>query len=97
MVNGFRHLPYDERLQKLGLVKIENWFKRAEMIETFKMLLCLDKCDSSLFVTLDKGVGRGHNLKLYKKLSRLYIMKHSFGYNVVDDWNSLDDVTMCCQ
>ena len=27
LVNGFRHLPYDVRFQKLGLVIIENLFK----------------------------------------------------------------------
>ena len=55
-MNGFRHLPYDVRLHKLGLVQIENRFKRADMIETLKILHGLDKCDSSLFFTLDKGV-----------------------------------------
>ena len=68
LVKGFRHLPYDERLQKLGLVKIENRFKRADMIETFKNMHGLDKCDSSLFFTLDKVVYRGHSrLRLFKK------------------------------
>ena len=70
LVNGFRHLHYDERLQKLGLVKIEKRFKRADMIETFKILHGLDKCDSSLFFILDKGVCIGHSLKLIKKWAR---------------------------
>ena len=65
--NGFRLLPYDDRLQKLELVKIENRFKRADMIETFKILQGLDNYDSSFFFTLDKGVCRGYSLKLFKK------------------------------
>ena len=36
--NGFRHLPYDERLQKLELVKIENRFKRNIYIELSNLI-----------------------------------------------------------
>ena len=64
------------------------------MIKTFKILHGLDKGDSSLFFTLDKVVCRGHSLKLFKKRARLDLRKHSFGYRVVDGWNSLDDVTV---
>ena len=48
------------------------------MIETFKILHGLDKCDSSLFFTLDKVVCRGYSLKLFKKRARLDLRKHSF-------------------
>ena len=91
------YLPYDERLQKLGLVKIENRFKREEMIETFKILHGLDQSDSSLFCTLNKEVCTGHSLKLFKKRARLDLRKHSFAYRAGDDWNSLDDVTVTSQ
>ena len=64
---------------------------------TFKILHGLDKCDSSLFFTLDKGVCTGHSLKLFKKRARLDLRNHSFGYKVVDDWNSLDDITVTSQ
>ena len=47
--------------------------------------------------TLNKRVCRGHNLKLFKKRARLDLRKHSFGYRVVDDWNSLDDATVTSQ
>ena len=67
------------------------------MIETFKILHGLDICDSRLFFTLDKGVCRGHSLKLFKKRARLDLRKHSFSYRVVDDWNSLDNVTVTSQ
>ena len=55
------------------------------MIETFRNLHGLDKCDSSLFFTLDKGVCRGHSLKLFKKRARLDLRKYSFSYRVIDD------------
>ncbi len=44
LVTGMRHLPYEERLQLLGL--------RTDLITTFKIFLGLLDCDPDLFSSL---------------------------------------------
>ena len=67
---------------------------RGDMIETYKILT--KKYDElvSDFLPLHKDIvkdskTRGHNMKLYKRKSKLDIQRYSFSYRIVNTWNNL--------
>ena len=37
-VKGLKYLPYEERLQQLSLLKIEERARKGDLIETFKIM-----------------------------------------------------------
>ena len=67
LVKQLRHLPYEDRLCRLGIYKIEDRALRGDMIETFKILTGKLKVDPTHFFELSTGMTRGHHLKLKEK------------------------------
>ncbi len=49
LVTGMRHLPYEERLQRLGLHSLERRRLQANLITTFKIFTGLLDIDTNLF------------------------------------------------
>ena len=90
MVPGLKELPYNLRLQFLGLIPLELRRLRSDLIEVFKIMKGFVKVDSSdLFLIRESSVTRGHMLKLYKKQCHLDIRKYFFNQRVVNAWNNL--------
>ena len=90
MVPGLRELPYNLRLDFLGLIPLEVRRMRSDLIEVFKILKGIVKINiSDLFTIRESTITRGHNLKLYKKQCNLNVRKHFFNQRVVNVWNSL--------
>jgi len=77
-------LSYDERLENLGLSRLTTGRVRSDLIQTFKIIIGIDKVDKSLFFEIDSGGRRGHLSKLFKKCSRLDIRKYAFSNRTVD-------------
>jgi len=78
-------LSYDERLENLGLSRLTTGRVRSDLIQTFKIIIGIDKVDKSLFFSkLIEGGRRGHSSKLFKKCSRLDIRKYAFSNRTVD-------------
>jgi len=50
----------------------------------------------SYFFQLDKGDGRGHDRKLFKKRFSLNVRKYAFSNRVIDDWNLLPASCINC-
>ena len=74
LVHGIEHWKY-ERLEYLGLTRLERRRIRSDLIETFKIMkgkydICRELC-----FQLDTGGRRGHELKLFKRRFRLDIRK----------------------
>lgn len=91
MVTKLRHLPYDERLQRLGLTTLEVRRRISDIIEAFKILTGREAMDSEQFFTLvDKGKYnlRGHRMKLKVSRCRLDDRKCFFSRRVVNEWNT---------
>ena len=64
----------------------------SHCILTYRILNGLISISSDDLFTLNTNSRtRGHNLKLYKKRSRLNISKYFFSNRVVSCWNSLPD------
>lgn len=70
LVPALRDLPYEERLETLGLTTLENRRVRGDMLETYKILNGYENVDYTQFFQLAPKHGnittRGHSLKLQK-------------------------------
>ena len=89
-------MSYDERLENLGLSRLTTGRVRSDLIQTFKIIIGIDKVDKSLFFEIDSGGRRGHSSKLFKKRSRLDIRKYAFSNRTVVRWNSLTQGCINC-
>ena len=91
-VQNIRHLNYTDRMKELGLPSLQYRRSRADLIEVFKILNGIDKCDKDqLFRVQTNQRTRGHTQKLFKRQFRLDLRKYFFSQRVIDDWNSLPE------
>ena len=102
MIPGISHLPYPERLKNLQLPTLEYRRKRADLIQTYKILRGLDKlehgracqqCGNCMFRRVDNRRTRGHSWKLYEQL-QLGKRKAFFPARVTALWNRLKSETV---
>ena len=79
-------------MKELGLPSLQYRKSRADLIEVFKILNGIDKCDKDqLFRMQTNQRTRGHTQNLFKRQFRLDLRKYSFSQRVIDDWNSLPE------
>ena len=91
MVPGLRGLDYEERLERLGLMTLEERCNRADKIELFKISKGLTAISLESFFELDaSGRTRRHSLKL-KRRFHTDTRKFFFSQRVINRWNSLDE------
>jgi len=50
MVQGFQHLDYDDRLNYLGLMRLEKRRVRSDLIETFKLMKSMYDVEKEIFL-----------------------------------------------
>ena len=90
MVNCLKHLPYNERLKKLGIPSLEYRRLRADVIEVYKIVNQIDRIPIDKFFTINDELStRSNGLKLFKKRSRLNVLANVFSNRVVNAWNLL--------
>ena len=79
LVHGFNKMPFEQRLEALGLYSLQQRRLRGDLIETYKILTGKEKINSDqLFQKATTTELRVHSLKLHKKSSRLELRKHFF-------------------
>ena len=103
LVPGLYHLSYSDRLQQLNLETLEYRRRRADMLETYRIMsgnhLVNRSCRCEVCPNkemLQKSVNhttRGHSLKLKTELAVGH-RKNFFSTRVVKDWSSLSDATV---
>ena len=88
-----KHLPYKERLKKLGLPTLVYRRLRGDMIEMYKITSGIYDSSVCTFITnnFNKTTTRGHGKKLYLEYARLNIRKHYFGIRNVVTLNNLPE------
>ena len=92
LLHGLKGLNYTQRMKELGLPSLQYRRSRADMVEVFKIIKNIDKCDKNKLFTIQQSVRtRGHNQKIFKKQYRLELRKHFFSQRVINDWNNLPD------
>ena len=92
MVPGLRGLGYEKRLERLGLLTLEERRNRADLIELLKISKGMSAISLESFFELDSsGRTRGHSLKLKRRRFNMDTRKFFFSERVVNRWNSLDE------
>ena len=96
LVKQIRHLPYKERLRKLGIPSIEERALWGDLIEACKILMGKLRVDPAQFLEMSHGERtRGHTLKLKKRRAVHLGRLKFFSHRVVTPWNKLpQDVVM---
>ena len=95
LIERCKTLNYSQRLDKLGLMSLEDRHYRMDMIEVFKVLKSGDTIYPENFLELNDRPGRINSSKLFKKRNKLDILcKFSFTSRVVDLWNNLPDAVV---
>lgn len=93
MIEGYKNLCYEDRLNNTGLIKLEKRRARGDLIQVFKIIKGIDKVDYRDFFDITdidrSNKTRGHNLKIIKVGCKYDIRKHFFSQRVVNAWNAL--------
>ena len=90
LVPSLRHLPYQERLEKLGMPSLSHSRRRrGDMIAVFKIMT--GRASGIQFFTNEKMQGRtrGHQFKLKKFHAKKDVRRHYFSHRIINDWNNL--------
>ena len=89
---GLKDVPYNERLQILGLWSLEERRICSDLIEVYKMINKLSNVNFETFFEFDTNRStRGHSLKLKKKRFNTKLRQHFFTDKIINLWNSLDE------
>ncbi len=90
LVTGMRHLPYEERLQRLGIHSLQRRRLRDDLITAFKIFKGLLNTDPNLFVLppARRGLG-GQPFKVLPGASRRRRRGSAFSVRIVKYWNRL--------
>ena len=95
-VPALEDLPYEERLEKLGLTTLEERRARGDLIETFKILNDYENVDKRKFFEnrVYGGDIRGHRQMLQKHQVNKEKRRNFFSQRVIDKWNSLQEIVI---
>lgn len=92
MIKEVKGLPYEKRLEMLGLYSLERRLRRGDLIQAFKIIKGIDNVERDRFFQFDNSKRtRGNQLKLRKPQVRLRLRQEFFSCRVVNAWNALDD------
>ena len=67
MIKGCNGKKYEERLDKLGVMSLEDRQLRADLIQVYKILNDNQNIYQLIFLVRNDRISRGNSLKLFKK------------------------------
>ncbi len=68
LIPEIRHLPYEGRLQILGMRSLKDRHLRLDLIQTYKILHAFDNVDYKKYFTLNQNSNRNNGYKLHVKV-----------------------------
>ena len=103
LVPGLKNLPYITRLQRLNLPTLKYRRRRADMLETYRIMTNQHSitghchchlCPTKQLLELSSNTNtRGHQFKLKTQIAT-GVRKHFFSTRVTSDWNKLNEATV---
>ena len=91
-VRGLKRLPYETRLAKMGITRLDLRRKRGDLIQLYKIIHGFDRVDWPIFRNTAPFSGyqlRSHNHQIQRELTRSNV-RHNFLMNrIANEWNSL--------
>ena len=94
MIYGFNNLNYEQRLNKTGLISLEQRRVREDLIHMFKMSKKVESF-STVFRFNNSSSLKGNKLKIVKSRCKLNLRKIFFNNRIVNVWNKLPSVVVC--
>ena len=83
-------LTYEERLKKLRLQSLGERRKRADLLQTYRIIHQIDDlAEDTFFQRAPCQRTRNNGYKLFKRHSTSKLRSHSFSNRVIDSWNDL--------
>ena len=89
MIRGLEHLPYEDRLRKLGLFSLEKRRLWGDRIAACDLKRAYKQEGSKLFGRVNNSMTRGKGFKLKEGRFRLNVRGNFFTRRVVRCWNGL--------
>ena len=94
MVKSVRNFPYEERLKKLGMIRLENRRVRSELIQMFKIMNGSENINLTNGINFssanNRNLRREHDRRLVKEIVKRGSYRYNFITNrVVNYWNDL--------
>ena len=90
LIDNFKYLSYDKRLQKVQMTSLEKRRVRGDLIQVFKLFTGIDKLDYKKFFSINcNRTLRGHQYKIFKDRSRTELRRNCFSQRIVNVWNEL--------
>ena len=96
MIEGFKNLPYPERLNRCNLLTLDDRRNRADLIQVFKFLNGYSDVDSKkLFQKqVQQYNTQNHSHMLKRTTRRINVRHYSFSQRVIGNWNNLPEVAV---
>ena len=89
LIPELRQMPYDRRLEELGLTTLEQRRLRSRLIETYKYLHGFVDVSYDTIFERDQNGRRGHDWKLIVKRAESTTRLKFFPLTIVQHWNNL--------
>ena len=89
LIPAIRNLSYENRLRKLELTTLKDRRLRGDLIQMFKIMNKMDKCDRFNRFKIILNQVRGHCFKYFKEITRQPYRENFFYNRVVNIWNQL--------
>ena len=95
LVLGMENKAYSERLEELKLPSLECRRKRADVMQTYKIMNKIDRIDEKkLFKPCQEVRTRCHSMRVQKTQCKSLVRRNTFSQRVVNDWNALSDAVV---
>ena len=90
LIASLKDLSYPQRLAKLKLPSLEHRRKRGDMIELYKYVHGIYKCENPSF-HLNNRITRGHSLRLDRGHHKSSLRGNFFSVRAISVWNDLPE------
>ena len=95
LVKGMENKAYSERLEELKLPSLEYRRKRADVIQTYKIMNNIDRIDGKKFFKPCKEVRtRGHSKRVEQTQCKSLVRRNAFSQRMANDSNALPDAVV---